>query len=41
VIKNVINQVGTLDSDWQAVVSGTILLLVVTLQQYLSRVERR
>ncbi len=41
VIKNVINQIGTLDSDWQAVVSGAILLAVVTLQQYLSRVERR
>ncbi len=41
VIKNVINQVGSLDSDWQAVVSGTILLVVVTVQQYLSRVERR
>lgn len=41
VIKNVINQVGSLDSNWQAVVSGTILLLVVTLQQWLSRVEHR
>ncbi|MEJ7705792.1 MAG: ABC transporter permease [Nocardioidaceae bacterium] len=41
VIKNVINQIGSLDSDWQAVVSGTILLVVVTLQQYLARVERR
>ncbi|MEJ7774425.1 MAG: ABC transporter permease [Nocardioidaceae bacterium] len=41
VIKNVINQIGSLDSDWQAVVSGTILLVVVTVQQYLSRVERR
>jgi galactofuranose transport system permease protein len=41
VIKDVINQVGTLNSNWQAVVSGTILLLVVTLQQWLSRVERR
>jgi ribose transport system permease protein len=41
VIKNVINQIGSLDSDWQAVVSGTILLAVVTLQQYLARVERR
>ena len=40
VIKNVINQIGTLDSDWQAVVSGTILLAVVTVQQYLTRVER-
>jgi galactofuranose transport system permease protein len=41
VIKNIINQVGSLDSDWQAVVSGTILLAVVTLQQYLARVQRR
>jgi len=41
VIKNVINQIGSLDSDWQAVVSGTILLVVVTIQQYLARVERR
>ncbi|MPZ95216.1 MAG: ABC transporter permease [Propionibacteriales bacterium] len=41
VIKNVINQVGSLDSNWQAVVSGSILLLVVTLQRYLARVERR
>ena len=41
VIKNVINQIGSLDSDWQAVVSGTILLVVVTVQQYLARVERR
>jgi ribose/xylose/arabinose/galactoside ABC-type transport system permease subunit len=41
VIKNVINQIGSLDSDWQAVVSGTILLAVVTVQQYLARVERR
>ncbi|HET8718979.1 MAG TPA: ABC transporter permease [Nocardioidaceae bacterium] len=40
VIKNVINQVGSLDSDWQAVVSGTILLVVVTVQRYLTRVER-
>lgn len=41
VIKNVINQVGSLDSDWQAVASGSILLVVVTLQQYLARVQRR
>jgi ribose/xylose/arabinose/galactoside ABC-type transport system permease subunit len=41
VIKNVINQVGSLDSNWQAVVSGTILLAVVTLQQWLTKVERR
>ncbi|MCW2851510.1 MAG: permease component of ribose/xylose/arabinose/galactoside ABC-type transporter [Nocardioides sp.] len=40
VIKNVINQVGSLDSDWQAVVSGTILLAVVTLQRWLTRAER-
>jgi ribose transport system permease protein len=41
VIKNVINQIGTLDSDWQSVVSGTILLVVVTLQRYLTRADRR
>jgi galactofuranose transport system permease protein len=41
VIKNVINQVGSLDSAWQSVVSGGILLAVVTLQRWLSRVERR
>jgi ribose/xylose/arabinose/galactoside ABC-type transport system permease subunit len=41
VIKNVINQVGSLNSNWQAVISGTILLVVVTVQRWLSRVERR
>ncbi len=41
VIKNVINQVGALNSNWQAVVTGTILLTVVTLQQWLTKVERR
>ncbi|MGX7824597.1 ABC transporter permease [Actinokineospora sp. 24-640] len=41
VTKNVINQIGTLNSNWQAVVSGAILLLVVTLQRWLSKVERR
>lgn len=41
VIKNVINQIGSLDSDWQAVVSGTILRGVVTVQQYLARIQRR
>jgi ribose transport system permease protein len=41
VIRNVINQVGTLDSDWQAVVSGSILLAVVTLQRWLTVSERR
>ncbi len=41
VIRNVINQVGTLDSNWQAVVSGLILLAVVTLQRWLTVAERR
>lgn len=41
VIRNVINQVGTLDSNWQAVVSGVILLVVVTLQRWLTVSERR
>ncbi|ASO20879.1 ribose transport system permease protein [Actinoalloteichus hoggarensis] len=41
VIMNVINQVGSLNSNWQAVVSGTILLIVVTVQQWLAKVQRR
>ncbi|PSL04695.1 monosaccharide ABC transporter membrane protein (CUT2 family) [Haloactinopolyspora alba] len=40
VIKNVINQVGSLNSNWQAVVSGTILLMVVSIQSYLARSRR-
>ncbi|MEU6642812.1 ABC transporter permease [Saccharomonospora sp. NPDC046836] len=41
VIKNVINQVGSLNSNWQAVISGTILLVVVTVQRWLATVQRR
>lgn len=41
VIKNVINMVGSLNSNWQAVVSGVILLVVVVAQRWLARVERR
>lgn len=41
VIANIINQVGTLRSAWQAVVQGGILLGVVVAQRYLSRAERR
>ncbi|GAB3483658.1 ABC transporter permease [Amycolatopsis cihanbeyliensis] len=41
VIRNVINQVGSLNSNWQAVISGTILLVVVTAQRWLAKVEGR
>ncbi|USQ81426.1 ABC transporter permease [Ornithinimicrobium faecis] len=41
VIKNVINMVGTLNSNWQAVVSGVILLVVVVAQRWLAKIERR
>ena len=41
VIKNVINMIGTLNSNWQAVVSGVILLVVVVTQRWLARVEQR
>ncbi|WP_033437895.1 ABC transporter permease [Saccharothrix sp. NRRL B-16314] len=36
VIQNVINQIGTLDSNYQSVVSGAFLLLVVVLQRSLA-----
>lgn len=41
VIQNVINQVGSLNSSLQAVVSGAFLVLVVIGQTYLSRRQRR
>jgi ribose/xylose/arabinose/galactoside ABC-type transport system permease subunit len=41
VVINIINQVGSLQSSWQDVVTGVILLVVVTLQRYLARIERR
>lgn len=37
VIQNVINQIGTLDSNYQSVVSGVFLLIVVVLQRVLRR----
>ena len=37
VIQNIINQIGTLDSNYQSVVSGGFLLLVVIAQQWLTR----
>jgi len=39
VIQNVLNQVPYLNSNWQAVVSGSILLVVVVAQRYLSRAQ--
>jgi galactofuranose transport system permease protein len=40
VIQNVINQIGTLTSSYQSVVSGAFLVVVVVVQTYLSRVRR-
>ncbi len=40
VIQNVINQIGSLDSSYQSVVSGVFLVVVVVVQTYLSRVQR-
>ena len=40
VINNVINQVGTLSSYFQQVVSGVFLIVVVLVQRYLSREQR-
>jgi len=40
VINNVINQVGTLSSYWQLVVSGAFLVAVVLVQRYLTREQR-
>jgi ribose/xylose/arabinose/galactoside ABC-type transport system permease subunit len=40
VIQNVINQIGSLDSSYQSVVSGAFLVVVVVAQTYLSRVQR-
>ncbi len=40
VINNVINQVGTLSSYFQQVVSGVFLIIVVLVQRYLSREQR-
>ncbi|OLF16755.1 ABC transporter permease [Actinophytocola xanthii] len=41
VIQNVINQVGTLSSHYQSVVSGAFLAVVVAVQAYLSRAHLR
>jgi predicted ABC-type sugar transport system permease subunit len=40
VIQNLINQVGTLSSYYQQVVSGAFLIVVVVVQTYLSRRRR-
>jgi len=40
VIQNLINQVGTLRPEWQLVVSGVFLLVVVVVQQLLTRAQR-
>lgn len=41
VIQNVVNQIGTLDSSYQSVVSGLFLILVVVVQTFLGRRRRR
>jgi ribose/xylose/arabinose/galactoside ABC-type transport system permease subunit len=41
VIQNIINQIGTLDSNYQAVVSGGFLLAVVIVQRVLARNRER
>ena len=41
VIQNLINQVGTLTSYYQQVVSGAFLIVVVAVQTLLNRVRRR
>jgi ribose/xylose/arabinose/galactoside ABC-type transport system permease subunit len=40
VIQNVINQIGTLSTHYQSVVSGAFLAVVVAVQAYLSRASR-
>jgi galactofuranose transport system permease protein len=40
VIQNLINQVGNVNSNWQQVISGTFLALVVVAQTYLVRLRR-
>jgi ribose/xylose/arabinose/galactoside ABC-type transport system permease subunit len=40
VIQNIINQIGSLDSSYQSVVSGAFLIVVVVVQTYLSRTQR-
>ena len=41
VIQNIINQIGTLDSNYQSVVSGAFLLVVVVIQRILARTGSR
>ncbi len=41
VIQNIINQIGTLDSNYQSVVSGAFLLVVVILQRSLARTRTK
>lgn len=41
VIQNVINQIGSLNSSYQSVVSGAFLVAVVVIQAYLTREQRR
>jgi ribose/xylose/arabinose/galactoside ABC-type transport system permease subunit len=40
VIQNMINQVGNVQSNWQQVISGTFLAVVVVAQTYLARMRR-
>jgi ribose transport system permease protein len=40
VIQNMINQVGTVQSSWQQVISGAFLAVVVVAQTYLVRLRR-
>ncbi|GII23605.1 ABC transporter permease [Planosporangium mesophilum] len=40
VIQNVINQIGSLNSSYQSVVSGAFLIVVVVAQTYLGRTQR-
>lgn len=40
VIQNLINQIGSLNSSYQSVVSGGFLIVVVVAQRYLSAARR-
>ncbi|GAA2326972.1 ABC transporter permease [Dactylosporangium salmoneum] len=40
VIQNLINQIGSVSSNWQTVISGTFIALVVVAQTYLARLRR-
>jgi galactofuranose transport system permease protein len=41
VIQNFINQIGSLDSNYQSVISGAFLLVVVVIQRLLARTGSR